>query len=138
MKVGDLAKRPPVTLHVDATVGEVAAVMAAHNIGAVVIVDTEGRPLGIVTEKDLVRAMARGVPNTAKALEVGTSKDLLTAKPEDGVYQVLVAMRKRGVRHVILVDNTGKAVGVLSVRDFLEDPVLKELGESARWPKTQE
>ncbi|MFN7106373.1 MAG: CBS domain-containing protein [Pyrobaculum sp.] len=47
-------------------------------------------------------------------------------------------MRKRGVRHVILVDDTGKAVGVVSVRDFIEDPVLKELGENVRWPKTQE
>ncbi len=138
MKVGDLIKKPPVVVGLDATVEDVAVQMVENNVGSVVVVDSERRPVAIVTERDVVRTIARRTPPTAKAAEVGTARDLLTAKPDDDLYQVLDAMRKRRVRHLIVVDEGGRLVGVLSIRDFTEDWALKELSGKVWWPKPEE
>ncbi|MFN7106560.1 MAG: CBS domain-containing protein, partial [Pyrobaculum sp.] len=125
-------------IHVDATVEEAAAKMATYNIGAVVIVDTEGKPLGIITERDVLRAVAKRTLLTAKAIEVGTTRDLVIAKIDDDIYESLEKMRERKVRHLIVVDDMGKIVGVLSIRDLLEDKALKSLGDRVWWPKPEE
>ncbi|MFN3805040.1 MAG: CBS domain-containing protein [Pyrobaculum sp.] len=138
MRVRDFLKKPPVALHAEATVEEAVAQMAAHNIGAVVIVDTEGRPLGIITERDVLRAIAKKTPLTAKALEVGTARDLVVAKMDDDIYEAMEKMRERKVRHLIVVDDLGKVAGVLSIRDLLEDRALKSLGDRVWWPKPEE
>ena len=136
-KVGDYLKGPPVTAGINASVAEVARIMAERNIGSVVLIDDAGRPVGIVTERDLVRAIANGRLN-ARAIEVGTSTDLLTATPDDDVYQVLRRMRERSVRHLIVVDRNGVVIGVLSIRDLLEDRALRALGDRAWWPPPED
>ncbi|MEL9990648.1 MAG: CBS domain-containing protein [Thermoproteus sp.] len=135
--VGDYIKGPPVTLGRDATAQQAAELMAERNIGSVVIVDEEGRPLGIITERDIVRAAARGALG-AKALEVGTSGNLLTASRNDDIYEALRKMRERRVRHLIVVDEKGRAVGVISIRDLLEDRALRSLGDRVWWPPPEE
>lgn len=136
-KVGEYIKSPPVTVNPDATAEEVARIMAEKNIGSVVVVDSAGRPVAIVTERDITRAVAAR-KLSAKAIDVGTSSNLLTASPEDDVYETLKKMRERRVRHLIVVDRDGRVKGVLSIRDFLEDKALKALGEKAWWPPPED
>jgi len=71
-KVGAFIKRPPLTATQEATLLDVVKIMATHNIGLVAVVDEAGRPLGVVSERDIVRALARSVELSAKAIEVGT------------------------------------------------------------------
>ncbi|MEM4891766.1 MAG: CBS domain-containing protein, partial [Pyrobaculum sp.] len=92
----------------------------------------------IITERDVVKAVAKRLPATSKATEAATVGDLLTAKLDDEVYEVLKKMRERRVRHLIVVDEGGRLAGVLSIRDFLEDQVLKNLGERVWWPKPED
>lgn len=125
------------TARPDATVEEVARLMAEKNVGSVVLVDEEGRPAGIVTERDLVRAIAYGRLK-AKAAEVGTTSNLLTATPDDDVYEVLKKMRERRVRHLIVVGEDGRVKGVVSIRDFLEDKALRALGDRVWWPPPED
>ncbi len=136
-KVGEYIKSQPITARADAAVQEVARLMAEKNVGSVVLVDDKGRPIGIVTERDLVRAIAHGRLD-AKAAEVGTTSSLLTATPDDDVYEALRKMRERRVRHLIIVDLDGKVKGVISIRDFLEDKALKALGERVWWPPPED
>lgn len=136
-KVGEYIKRQPVVAGPDATVEDAARLMAQHGVGAVVIVDESKKPIGIITERDLVKVVAErryGV----RALDAGTRGDLLTASPEDDVYQVLKKMRERKVRHLIVVDKDGKVAGVISIRDLLEDKALKALGDRVWWPPPEE
>ncbi|MEM1663152.1 MAG: CBS domain-containing protein [Pyrobaculum sp.] len=138
MKIREFIKKPPISIEIDATIEDAARLMADNNIGAVAIVDKEKRPVGIITERDVVKAVAKRLPATSKATEAATVGDLLTAKLDDEVYEVLRKMRERRVRHLIVVDEGGRLAGVLSIRDFLEDQVLKNLGERVWWPKPED
>ena len=137
-KVGAFVKRPPLTATQDATLLDVVKIMATHNVGLVAVVDEAGRPLGVVSERDVIRALARGVQLSAKAIEVGTRENLLTAKPEDDIYPAIKKMRERGTRHILVVDDAGKLVGVVSIRDLIEDRALKSIGDKLWWPPPEE
>ncbi len=137
-RVSDLIKRQPLTVNQEATLVEVVKIMAIHNVGLVVVVDEGGRPVGVVSERDVIRALARGVQLTAKAIEVGTRRDLLMARADEDVYTAVKKMRERGTRHILVVDNDGKLVGVVSIRDLVEDRALKAIGDKVWWPPPEE
>jgi len=137
-KVGAFIKRPPLTATQEATLLDVVKIMATHNIGLVAVVDEAGRPLGVVSERDVIRALARGVQLSAKAIEVGTRGNLLTAKAEDDIYSAIKKMRERGTRHILVVDDAGKLVGVVSIRDLIEDRALKSIGDRVWWSPPEE
>jgi Predicted transcriptional regulator, contains C-terminal CBS domains len=137
-KVGAFIKRLPLTATQEATLFDVVKIMATHNIGLVAVVDEAGRPLGVVSERDVIRALARGVQLSAKAIEVGTRGNLLTAKADEDVYSAIKKMRERGTRHILVVDDAGKLVGVVSIRDLIEDRALKSIGDRVWWPPPEE
>ncbi|MDT7875004.1 MAG: CBS domain-containing protein [Pyrobaculum sp.] len=137
-KVGAFIKRPPLSVTQEATLLDVVKIMATHNIGLVAVVDEAGRPLGVVSERDVIRALAKGVQLSAKAIEVGTRGNLLTAKAEDDIYSAIKKMRERGTRHILVVDDAGKLVGVVSIRDLIEDRALKSIGDRVWWPPPEE
>jgi len=137
-KVGAFVKRPPLTATQEATLLDVVKIMATHNVGLVAVVDEAGRPLGVVSERDVIRALASGVQLSAKAIEVGTRGNLLTAKADEDVYSVVKKMRERGTRHILVVDDAGKLVGVVSIRDLVEDRALKSIGDRVWWPPPEE
>jgi CBS domain-containing protein len=137
-KVWAFVKRPPLTVTQEATLLDVVKIMATHNVGLVAVVDEAGRPLGVVSERDVIRALARGVQLSAKAIEVGTRGNLLTAKADDDIYSAIKKMRERGTRHILVVDDAGKLVGVVSIRDLLEDRALKAIGDRVWWPPPEE
>jgi len=137
-KVGTFVKRPPLTVTQEAALLDVVKIMATHNIGLVVVVDEAGRPLGVVSERDVIRALAKGVQLSAKAIEVGTRGNLLTAKADEDIYSAIKKMRERGTRHILVVDDAGKLVGVVSIRDLIEDRALKSIGDRVWWPPPEE
>jgi CBS domain-containing protein len=137
-KVGAFVKHQPLTVTKDAALLDVVKIMATRNIGLVAVVDEAGRPLGVVSERDVIRALARGVKLSAKAIEVGTRGNLLTAKADDDIYSVVKKMRERGTRHILVVDDAGKLVGVVSIRDLVEDRALKAIGDIVWWPPPEE
>ena len=137
-KVEAFVKRPPLTVTQEATLLDVVKIMATHNVGLVAVVDEAGRPLGVVSERDVIRALARGVQLSAKAIEVGTRENLLTAKAEDDIYSTIKKMRERGTRHILVVDDASKLVGVVSIRDLVEDRALKSIGDRVWWPPPEE
>ena len=137
-KVGAFIKRPPLSVTQEATLLDVVKIMATYNVGLVAVVDEAGRPLGVVSERDVIRALASGVQLSAKAIEVGTRGNLLTAKAEDDIYSVVKKMRERGTRHILVVDDAGKLVGVVSIRDLVEDRALKSIGDRVWWPPPEE
>jgi len=99
-----------------ATLLEVADALAAGDVGALVV--GAGRPIGIVSERDLVAALAqRKPPETTTASEVA-STDLVWCDVTATVAEVAEEMCERYVRHV-LVEDRGRLVGIVSARDLL-------------------
>ncbi|KUO84464.1 MAG: signal transduction protein [Thermoproteus sp. CIS_19] len=133
MDISSLIRGKALVLRRDATLREAVRVMADHNIGLLPIVDDKGRPLAVISERDVVRAWRLGhrliAPSWRRAEEA-----LITVTPDADVYEAMVKMRRGGVRHLLVVDREGRLVGVVSIRDFMRDDVLAYLGFKAWQP----
>jgi CBS domain-containing protein len=95
----------------------VARRMVERNVGAVLVLE-EGRLAGIMTERDLMRAVARGLSDDAVVGECMTA-DPDTIAPDDTIEHAAVLMIHGGYRHLPVVDGD-EVVGVLSIRDLVQ------------------
>jgi CBS domain-containing protein len=100
----------------DETITQVAQRMVERNLGAVLVVDG-GRLVGIMTERDLMRAVARGVHADAMVAEY-MSRDPETIEPCDTTEHAAVLMIHGGFRHLPVVEGAD-VVGILSIRDLV-------------------
>jgi CBS domain-containing protein len=91
--------------------------MADRNVGAVLVLEA-GRLAGIMTERDLMRAVARGLRDDAVVGECMTA-DPDTIAPDDTIEHAAVLMIHGGYRHLPVVDGDD-VVGVLSIRDLVQ------------------
>ncbi|MFP3192852.1 MAG: CBS domain-containing protein, partial [Thermoproteus sp.] len=119
MDISSLIRGKALVLRRDATLREAVRVMADHNIGLLPIVDDEGRPLAVISERDVVRALAAGASLDSPVLATARRRPLITVTPDADVYEAMVKMRRGGVRHLLVVDREGRLVGVVSIRDFM-------------------
>ncbi|MEM1519716.1 MAG: CBS domain-containing protein, partial [Pyrobaculum sp.] len=86
-------------------------------VGSVVVVDRSGRPVGIVTERDIVRFLAQEI-DLKTPLGQAARKSLITASPDDSVVSTAVKMIENNIRHMPVVEG-GRLVGMVSIRDVL-------------------
>jgi CBS domain-containing protein len=100
-----------------ATLREVARELANDEIGAVVV-ENPGGTGGLVSERDLVGAVAAGDDLDDHQVADLMSTDLVTARPDDSIRTVATLMDDAGVRH-ILIDDGATVIGIVSVRDVL-------------------
>jgi CBS domain-containing protein len=108
---------PVTTITGEATLRTAAELMATEGMGALIVERPNGS-FRVITERDLVLALADGAdPDAVTAADVA-SPDLLTADPEDMVKEVAAVMADYGIRHVP-VQADGKVVGMVSARDIL-------------------
>ncbi|HKR98879.1 MAG TPA: CBS domain-containing protein [Candidatus Dormibacteraeota bacterium] len=98
------------------TITQVAKRMVERNLGAVLVFDG-GRLAGIMTERDLMRAVARGLPGEAVVADYMT-KHPETIEPDDTTQQAAVLMIHGGFRHLPVVEGDD-VVGILSIRDLM-------------------
>ncbi|MGN6170450.1 MAG: CBS domain-containing protein [Solirubrobacteraceae bacterium] len=95
---------------------EIAQRMVERNVGAVLVLDG-GRLLGIMTERDIIRAVARGLHGDAVVAECMT-KNPETIEPDDTTQHAAVLMIHGGFRHLPVVERD-EVVGILSIRDLM-------------------
>lgn len=108
-----------VTAKPDASVEDVARLLDEAKIGAVVISADDVRVSGILSERDIVAAIAAKGP---AALELPTSalmtRDVVTCKPEDHIAELMVTMTEKRIRHLpVLID--GSLAGIISIGDVV-------------------
>lgn len=105
------------TVDAGAPIVAVAQRMADRNVGAVLVLE-DGRLAGIMTERDLMRAVARGLSDGTVVGECMTA-DPDTIAPDDTIEHAAVLMIHGGYRHLPVLDGDD-VVGVLSIRDLLQ------------------
>jgi CBS domain-containing protein len=116
----EAARKDPVTIPADHTITEAAGVMDRRAVGALVVVEADGRPVGIVTDRDLVvRAMARRAAADARVDSV-MSTDLLTLTPDADLRDAVAIFERHAVRRVPLVSED-RVVGMLTMDDLVVD-----------------
>jgi CBS domain-containing protein len=139
MKIRDVLSdkgRHVVTVWPDKRLDHIPSLFDERNIASVVVVDRSAKPLGIVTDREVLRALAR---HGMAALERPVSDVMQTpapgCSPDDTVNDVLRAMTENRVRHVLVVE-AGTMMGIVSIGDLvkfrlkdaeLENRVLRDL-----------
>jgi predicted transcriptional regulator len=125
-----------VTVWPDTRLGYVTELLDARGIASVVVIDHKGHQIGIVTDRELVRALAR---HGANALELRAGEVMLSpalaCSPDDTVGEVLRLMTDNRIRHVLVL-REGAMLGIVSIGDLvkirltdaeLENRVLREM-----------
>lgn len=101
----------------------VAQLMCKHHIGALVVVDTheKTRPIGIVTDRDLVlELMAEGLDPAVFTAGDIMSVDLVLATPEMDAMDAVQLMKTHRLRRLVITDDKGRLVGIVTMEDVLE------------------
>ncbi len=97
------------------TLGEVAERMTAVNVGAVAVKDS-GRLIGILTERDLLKAMAARVHSSEARVRQWMTGDPITATADTDVEEAARVMLDNGFRHLPVLDDDGRVIGIVSLR----------------------
>jgi CBS domain-containing protein len=115
-RLGDVVRPVAVTVEASASLREMAVQMTANDVGLVVVTG-QGRLLGVVSERDIVRALADDAdPDDDRAEDV-MAIEVVSAHPDTTITAAVGLMVEGGIRHLPVVED-GRVVGVVSMRDL--------------------
>ena len=97
---------------------EVVQELTAHHVGALVVTDAAGEPVGVISERDVVREFAAGAEAMQRPAGAAMTRLVCKCGLDDTEGEVMEKMGKSGVRH-LPVSHHGKLVGVISARDVI-------------------
>ena len=107
-----------VTAPPQSTVFQAAVIMARARSGSVLILDENGGPMGIFTERDLLtKVVAKSLDPAATRVTEVMTRNPTTVPPEMSVCDAVLLMKQRRFRHLPIIAATGKVVGMFSFRD---------------------
>jgi CBS domain-containing protein len=109
-----------VTVSPDKTIREALAILVNHNVGALVVVDEIKKPVGILSERDIVRLAARNEALFGISIGEVMTTNVITALPQDELRAVANIMTEKRIRHLPIVDNQGILVGIISIGDVVK------------------
>ena len=113
--IGDVMTGEIVAVAPEDTLGEAAERMAEQGVGSAVVLDS-GRLIGILTERDLLKAVAGRVHTSEARVREWMTSDPITLGPDDSPEDAAKTMLDNGFRHVPIVEDD-RAVGIVSIRD---------------------
>ena len=117
-KVRDFMSHPPITISTVAPVHEAAQRMRTADVGALVVQE-DGKPYGIVTDRDIaIRAVAQGLNPATTPVGSVCSTDLTTVSPDDDIGSAVKLMREKALRRVLVVDYDKAPIGIVSLGDL--------------------
>ena len=119
MLVKDVMSSPVITVNEDASVNEVSRLMEQHKIGCIIVTSKDGKPLGMITERDLViRVLVKNAqPSKITAKEVMTLP-LITVDPDETISEAARRMSQLNIRRLGIMYK-GNLIGIVSSKDIL-------------------
>jgi CBS domain-containing protein len=132
MTVMDVCKKPVETASPDETVVEAARRMRDRHVGDLVVADTHGRPVGILTDRDIVVSVVAQSPDRLAELRVGDvmTPDPATVRAQEPLDTALAQMRALGIRRLPVIGTEGQLEGIVAFDDVVGF-VARELGKLA-------
>ncbi len=121
-RVANIMSSPVVACRTNDCISTVAKIMKDKLVSSTVVLDEQDKPVGLITETDLVTKVLTGFPGACSdipllALDVMNS-NLIMLPPDAFFYQALLSMIKESVKHVIIADES-KVIGIVTVRDLV-------------------
>lgn len=118
MEIGSLITRAVLTVEKQDSLLDAAVWMMERGVGSAVVM-TGGKPTGVITDRDALRAIAQGL--NADDVTVGqfVNRKMTQAAADTDLMEAARLMREKGFRHLVVVDGEGDLVGVFSMRDLV-------------------
>lgn len=109
-----------VTIAPEASVGAAITLLRQKSIGALVVSHDGAAVLGILSERDIIHALAdRGAAATATTVAELMSRHVVTCAPEDGIAELMAEMTERRIRHLPVIQ-AGRLAGIVSIGDVVK------------------
>ena len=122
--------RDVVTVASDATLSEAARLLARKRIGAVVVRERDGSLAGILSERDVVRALAEASVNAlAQSVAAHMTRVIETCSESDSIEDLMELMTRRRFRHVPVVEND-RLAGIVSIGDLVKSKIAETEAEA--------
>lgn len=123
MQVKEILRKKPadvITITADQSLHRASQLLAEHNIGALVVVDDDGIPAGILSERDIVRALAESKGAVAdQIVSEAMTEDIIITLPDDDLTYVSNTMTNKRIRHLPVMDGNTLA-GIISIGDVVK------------------
>ncbi len=127
IKVQDIMSKPPITINHNSTLKEAAKLMIEKRIGFLIVLK-EGKLYGVISERDILKAIAEGKDPSNTMVDNYCSKNIITVKQSDTINTAAKLMRMNKIRHLVVIDDYHNPVGTLSIRDLLrEENMLRKI-----------
>jgi CBS domain-containing protein len=125
-RLSELMTGAVVSVAPEDTLGEAAERMAEDGVGSAVVLDS-GRLIGILTERDLLRAVAGRVHTSEARVREWMTVDPMTATEETSVDEAMRTMLEQGFRHLPVIEG-GRTIGVVSLRELMRTAMHVDVG----------
>lgn len=112
-----------------AVLTQAAGMMTESGIGLLLVEDGEQRVIGVISERDLSRAVAAGVDLTDDRVRDWMTDDVLSMSGEASVRDAAYAMLEADVRHIVVTNDDNWPTGVVSIRDVLAASMATDASE---------
>ena len=130
MEIGPLITRAVLTVEEDDSFSDAAIWMIERGIGSAVVMK-DGKPTGIITDRDALRVIARGGDMASMTVRDCVTRGLKTVSPSLDLVDAARVMRDKGFRHLVVTDDTGELYGVFSMRDLVVGLLEERAGLAA-------
>ena len=124
MKIKDVSKisgRAITTIEPNANISDAVEKMVTNSIGALPVCEADGKLLGIVSERDIMKWLySHDKPAEKTKIKNVMTTDVLIGLPEDEIDDLLKTMTEKGIRHLPVMSGD-RVVGILSIRDVIEE-----------------
>jgi CBS domain-containing protein len=122
MKISTILSTKPggvITISPDRSVADAVAKLAKHQIGALVVTDSDGRLRGILSERDVIRVLSQDSDALGLTVRAVMTTNVVVGLPQDDVISVANVMTERRFRHLPVIDGD-ELIGIVSIGDVLK------------------
>lgn len=119
------------TIHPDASISGLIAMLGQYGVGALVVSIDGTTIAGIVSERDVVRALAHGPHTLDQPVSTIMSTQVQCAPPDASIDELMHTMTDQRIRHIPIVDASGRMIGIVSIGDVVKSRLGELEGERA-------
>ena len=133
--LSQITKREPVTVTLATSLREAITIMDRHKIGSIIVVEPgRNMPLGIFTLRDLLHRVTLPQVSLDEPIASVMTAGVITVRPETTAYEASLIMARRGLRHLLVVDESARLLAIVSQNDLfaLQRSNLKDVSNDIR------
>lgn len=133
IRARDIMTSAPSTCLADASLRDVARQMVEHDCGMIPVVDEVGRPVGVVTDRDITcRTVAKGESPLERTARDVMTAPCITVRDDSDATRVVDVLERHQIRRVVVVDQDGRCCGVIAQADIARNLLSEKTAEVVR------